>query len=303
VDKTNPKVSIVLPTFNGQKYIKKSIDSCLGQTLSNFELIIVDDCSSDQTPLIINAYNDPRIKCIRNEENKGLPRSLNTGFKEATGEYLTWTSDDNYYESNAILEMLNFLESEKSDFVFCDFTTFKYPSDDTSGAPCEQKRISRGMLPFSEGNFIGPCFMYSKKVRDSIGDYDPELQLMEDYDYWCRVSKGFAISYLNKALYFYLLHGDSLTSTSERERIAVLQFLVNVKNDLCPIRQVREHLTYFMARLIDIQLHFKGSMRIYKLWTKIMYSRRIDRILKGFHKKEITFTKAKNDLLVLFNLT
>lgn len=99
----SPKVSIVLPTYNGARYLRQSIDSCLGQTYRNLELIVVDDASTDTTPEIIRSYQDPRIRVIRHEKSKMLPESLNTGFRAVSGDYLTWTSDDNYYVPEAIL--------------------------------------------------------------------------------------------------------------------------------------------------------------------------------------------------------
>ena len=110
----NPKVSIILPTYNGAKYLRESIDSCLSQTHKNIELIIVDDCSTDQTSQIIKPYQDARIRYIRNEKNMRLPRSLNIGFALATGEYLTWTSDDNQFLPHAIETMLKILREDKS---------------------------------------------------------------------------------------------------------------------------------------------------------------------------------------------
>ena len=78
----NPLISIVLPTYNGTKYIRQSIDSVLSQTLKDFELIIVDDCSTDNTKEVVSAYTDQRIRYIRNEQNLRLPGTLNVGFKE-----------------------------------------------------------------------------------------------------------------------------------------------------------------------------------------------------------------------------
>ena len=110
------KVSIVLPVFNGEKFIKDSIESVLNQTFKDFELIIVNDCSTDSTPDIINSYaeKDSRIKIINNKTNLKLPQSLNVGFKNAKGEYYTWTSDDNIYKENAIEYMASFLDKNKN---------------------------------------------------------------------------------------------------------------------------------------------------------------------------------------------
>jgi glycosyltransferase involved in cell wall biosynthesis len=116
----HPLVSIVLPTYNGSRYIQQSIDSCLNQTYSNIELIIVDDGSTDCTEQIINSYTDNRIRYIQHQKNAGLPTALNTGVAHATGDYLTWTSDDNFYAPQAIETQLTFLLKNKYDFVYCD---------------------------------------------------------------------------------------------------------------------------------------------------------------------------------------
>ena len=110
MNKITPLVSIVLPTYNGENFIAKAIESILKQTYTNFELIIVDDCSSDATNEIINSYakKDARIRIIKNDVNKKLPASLNIGFDNAKGEYYTWSSDDNEYYPQAFEKMVDF---------------------------------------------------------------------------------------------------------------------------------------------------------------------------------------------------
>jgi len=95
-------ISIVLPVYNGEKYLAVAIDSFLNQTHSNFELIIVNDCSKDSSLAIVERYaaRDARIKIINNRENKKLPASLNIGHQLAKGEYITRTSDDNIAKAN-----------------------------------------------------------------------------------------------------------------------------------------------------------------------------------------------------------
>src|SRR5258708_28767526 len=105
--KQQAKVSIVLPSYNGASYLKQSIDSCLAQTHKNIELIIVNDGSYDDTEKIVKSYNDLRITYLKSTLTRGISASLNKGFSKATGEYLTWTSDDNYYVPTAIEKMFN----------------------------------------------------------------------------------------------------------------------------------------------------------------------------------------------------
>ena len=92
-----PKISIVLPCYNGAKMLGNAIESIINQTLQNWELIIVNDCSTDNTLQVAQSFaeKDNRIKVITNEYNSKLPASLNNGFRQAQGEYWTWTSDDN----------------------------------------------------------------------------------------------------------------------------------------------------------------------------------------------------------------
>src|SRR5687768_16352258 len=108
--KPGPLVSIVLPTYNGCRYLCESIDSCRKQTYPHWELILVDDCSTDDTPRIMAeaVRSDARIRSVRHETNKKLPSGLNTGFRLAKGDYLTWTSDDNCYRPEALAEMVAF---------------------------------------------------------------------------------------------------------------------------------------------------------------------------------------------------
>lgn len=200
------KVSIVLPVYNGAKYIRKSIDSCLEQTHSNLELIIVDDASNDETPQIINSYSDKRIRYIRHPRNLKLPRALNTGFKQATGEYLTWTSDDNFYASDAIEVMVKFLLTyPQIGYVYTD----EYHIDENDNI---NKYFAVGPVEsLQSDNLIGGCFLYHRSVSEEIGEYNPDTYLAEDYDYWIRISKRFRMQRLRRPLYYYRLHKDSLT--------------------------------------------------------------------------------------------
>lgn len=202
------KVSIILPVYNGEKYLAKSIESCLNQTYKNIELLIVNDCSTDNTLQIINQYAeiDNRVRIINNEENKKLPASLNIGHKEAEGDLITWTSDDNFYELNALEVMLVEMLEKKADIVYSDFFLI-----DAGG--CRLRRVSlHGIENIIFGNFISCCFLYKKEVYIRNKGYDENLFLVEDYDFWLRAILHSSYSQIKKALYNYRKHPQSLTS-------------------------------------------------------------------------------------------
>lgn len=210
-----PKVSIVLPTYNGEKYLKESLDSILRQTFIDWELIIVNDCSTDGTQLIINEYarRDNRIKVIINESNLKLPQSLNKGFDSATGEYLTWTSDDNYYLDNAIHEMVYFLKKNKKYAMVCARMEIIDEIGKSIGSSIQYEKEE--ML---YNNRVGACFMYRRKIKDLIGNYNSDFFLVEDYEYWLRILfNREEIGWIDQILYRYRYHGKSLSFTKKKE--------------------------------------------------------------------------------------
>lgn len=207
------KVSIVLPTYNGERYIRESIDSILNQTYKDWELIIVNDCSTDNTINIIEEYaeKDKRIKIINNKKNEKLPKSLNIGFREAVGEYLTWTSDDNAYLDRALEEMVKFLEQNSKYQMVCAQMDFV----DKNGN-FMYKHVEYSDLLMFYNDCVGACFMYRNKVLREVGEYDTEKFCIEDYEYWMRIIKKYgSIGFLKETLYKYRKHEESLTDTKK----------------------------------------------------------------------------------------
>lgn len=284
---SSQKVSIILPTYNGSKYIRQSMDSCLNQTYKNIELIIVDDGSKDETPDIIMSYKDDRIKYIRHEKNRGLPHALNTGFEKATGEYLTWTSDDNYYANDAIKKMLNYLKNNNCELVFCDYYSF----EDNDSEDFNLIKLPDNVA-FDKINPVRACFLYKRKVYEVIGVYNPETKLAEDYDYWIRVSKQFNMFHLGEPLYFYRIHKKSLYSSRFYE-VEVVKLLVRLKHDILDTNQTTE-------MLIDLIGRKKKLYKLNKFLGKIMFSKKINTILNDYKLGKISFSNAICNLSFIY---
>lgn len=214
-----PVVSIVLPVYNGEKYLAQSIESCLAQTFTDWELIIVDDCSKDTTPQIIQTYaaRDQRIKPYRNQQNKKLPGSLNEGFRHAVGQYLTWTSDDNLYRPLALQTMVTYLvQNPQIDLVYTDFSRIT-----ETGAFKDLMKIHEPEDILVDT--IGACFLYKRAVHDKLGGYAEDLFLAEDYDFFIRAYNNFKFAHLPQDLYQYRAHDQRLSATREMERYGVFE--------------------------------------------------------------------------------
>jgi glycosyltransferase involved in cell wall biosynthesis len=215
-------VSIVLPTYNGLDYLEKSIKSCLDQTYNNIELIVVDDHSDQNIKQLIDSISDPRIKYIRNNENKGLPESLNIGFANADGQFLTWTSDDNYYAKNAIEILLNYLNNHPDiDFVYSSY----YIID--SNEKVIKECISKSPFFLNFKNHVGGCFLFKSIVFQKIGGFYKEYLLAEDYHYWLRVRQNFKMANIKDSLYYYRTHQNSLTGQNKKQKIAKMAYFAS----------------------------------------------------------------------------
>jgi glycosyltransferase involved in cell wall biosynthesis len=206
-------VSIVLPTHNGARHLHESIESCLAQTYPHFELIVVDDGSTDATSAIAetHARHDSRVRVIRLDPNRRLPGALNAGFAEAAGRYLTWTSDDNLFRPSALEALVEVLEQQPEiDVVYSDYSVVDAEGHDLGPGPVAERAQLLRL------NAVGPCFLYRRAVHDIVGAYAEDLFLAEDYDYWLRVSAAHELHWLRRDLYVYRRHDRSLTATQAR---------------------------------------------------------------------------------------
>lgn len=222
-------ISIVLPTYNGSKYIAESIESVIAQTYQDWELIVIDDCSTDDTDQIVQKYadRDSRINLYKNEKNLKLPASLNRGFSLSKGEYLTWTSDDNRFKQNALQALMDGFGDEDVGLVFSAMDYI-----DAEGRLVGHTPQTESTDELYYNNIVGASFMYTREVYEKIGNYDTEKFLVEDYDYWLRIARIFPIKFINDSLYLYRIHSGSLTEKKNKEMLrAKIQLLTNVINE------------------------------------------------------------------------
>lgn len=209
-----PAISVVLPVYDGERYLREALDSILAQTFSDFELIAVDDRSTDSSPAMLAEYaeRDSRMRMVTQSANAKLSAALDAGFREARGRWFTWTSNDNRLLPETLVELLAAPEAKnQADIVYADFHLIR--GDDEAGSEV-QIGEPEGLI-FS--NTIGCCFLYRREVDERVGGYDEALFGIEDYDFWLRVeAAGFRFHHIDKSLYIYRRHDDSLTDKRAR---------------------------------------------------------------------------------------
>ena len=241
------KVSIVLPTRNGARFLEQAVNSCLIQSHKDIELIIVNDGSTDNTEDLIKGFLDNRIIYLKHKTRKGVPAALNKGFLAASGKYFTWTSDDNIYAPDAIARMIRALEAEPfAVLVYSDFEVV-----DERGKMIEVCR--RHQIDIKKYNGIGPCFLYKASAGQDVGSYEPRWELVEDYEYWIRFLKKYGCVNVPEVLYTYRAHKASLTE-SKRFAVLVMDRLLKNKSGFIP---VRETLSDIKQGLNECRVHGK----------------------------------------------
>lgn len=211
-----PRISVILPVYNGAEYLDAAIQSVLMQLYTDFELIIIDDCSTDDTPSIAKNYlSNPKVKYFRNEKNLKLPASLNKGFSFASGEYLTWTSCDNLYLPQAFNRMVAALDADPTlGMVYADMQVIDEADKELYYVPAGPATD----LIFR--NVVGGCFLYRATILHLVGGYTVDLFLCEDYEYWVRIALINKIAPINEKLYLYRTHQKSLSVSHTKEVIA-----------------------------------------------------------------------------------
>lgn len=255
-------VSIVLPIYNGEKYMQSSIDSIINQTYRNWELLILDDGSTDKTAEISLEYvkMDSRIHYFRNPQNLRLPRNLNRGFSLSKGEYLTWTSDDNMYKPEAIKKMVEKLESSRKQFVYASCRIIDADNNEIEYIMVNESSNKR----IVGSNPVGACFMYTREVYEKIGDYDPEYTLVEDFDYWQRITAKFGAACISEILYYYRWHNGALTSTMKQDIFNQTLEKVLLKNRPLFGKLDLDQKYYFYKGLYDCKKKRNSSNNPYK---------------------------------------
>jgi glycosyltransferase involved in cell wall biosynthesis len=259
-----PLVSVILPVYNGERYIADSVRSVLAQTYRNLELIIINDGSTDRTLEILEEFrNDQRVK-IHTQPNRKLPAALSAGFAKANGEFYTWTSADNLMKPRCLEVLVKFL-SARSDVemvyaneeIIDDQGKAVEESDFCPGyqVPPGSANIhwpqDPGELIFVQNNYIGACFLYRSWAGRILGDYDAHCFGYEDYEYWMRMDALFRVAHLGRpdTLYLYRLHEESLSAKEKQmkivERVRSFMSIEGERHqlyaDLCDVTLIGSH--------------------------------------------------------------
>lgn len=198
--KNHPKISVIMSVYNEEKYLKRAIESILNQTFNDFEFIIVNDSSTDNSLEIIQSYHDGRIKVINNGRRTGLAACLNKALAIAKGEYIGRQDADDFSLPNRFEEQIEYFKGNpKTALLGTDI----YLMDEKGKIFTQKKAMPH--LPSDKlsayNPFVHGSVMFKKAVVDDLGAYNSVFKYAQDYELWSRIAKRYEVRNLGVPLY------------------------------------------------------------------------------------------------------
>jgi hypothetical protein len=218
----DPLVSIVMPVYNGEKYLAKAIESILIQSFTNFEFIIIDDGSNDSSLTILKQYSskDPRVRVIVNEENLGIAKSLNKGVTQAQGKYIARMDADDISLSNRIEQQVDFLEAHPDISVLGAQFTIIDSNDNLLGGITLP--IFPGVVKWEliySCPLAHPAIMMRRSLFSIEGFQYRHRPVAQDYDLWSRISRNHKLTNLPETLLLLRKHHGNISKTNELQQL------------------------------------------------------------------------------------
>jgi len=266
-----PNVSVILPAYNSANFLKEAVESIVHQTLQDWELIIIEDGSTDETALILNGFSDPRIRCLKNEVNKGLVYSLNRAIDISSGRYIARMDADDISQPERLEKQVNFLDNHPEIAVYDVRQQFiddkGNPTGEFNSDIIGSANIYHKMPWF---NCMGhPSVMLRAEIAKA---YLYRKVVYEDYDLWLRLlNDGLKLERTLEPLLLYRVHGGSIIAQS---------------------KQANQHF----KKIADTKLFYLCRLPWVKCFTifnlKVLISMKLDYITWGFKKiKSFLFKK------------
>lgn len=275
------KISVIIPTFNRIDLLKRAIDSVLNQSIKPYDIIVVDDGSTDDTSeMIQQKYKS--INLIQ-QKNSGVSAARNNGIKNAQGDWIALLDSDDEWKKNKLEEQVNKLtDNPKYDFCHTNEIWIR------NGIRVNQKKRHKKYGGFIFDKCLDICrispssVLFNKNILNHVGWFDEKLPVCEDYDLWLRITADYEILFIDKPLIVkYGGHNDQLSNSVEaieRFRIKALQSLLensdlSKNNRIHAIEMIIKKLNIYLKGLVKRKKHdeAKKVAEKIKVWNKDMF--------------------------------
>lgn len=277
-------VSVIIPAYNREKTIERAVMSVLNQTYKDLELIVVDDCSKDNTVEVLKSIKDDRLKIIRLEKNSGACVARNVGIENAQGDYIAFQDSDDEWLLDKLEKQMAIFEKEKVDLVFCAFNRFGL-GEDLTYPELPEGIVERKVL--LEDSRISTQTLIGKKECFENVKFDPEMPRLQDYDITIRLSKKYSIYFVNKPLVNMYVQNDSISKNKDKLIKAESMILSKYKDDV----EKYEDFKYHNVRVLAIYKRIGGYKSSYEYKTLYKMKPSVSSLLKYIYTKITDITK------------
>lgn len=242
----NPLISVILPVYNGERFIAKAINSVLSQSCNNMELIIIDDNSNDSSEIIINRYTsiDERVRCFRKNIRGGAGAARNYGMGQARGDYFAFIDSDDLYVSCKLEKQIDFLSKNPQYGLVYNDVTFINENDEKMGAMhpdlyLKRKEDWRAYALFRQTIPAIATIMIRREIFDKGYRYCETTDYGEDVKFVFDISEEYSFGYINEELYCYRKHKNNITNNriiakrefEKWERSFDVKEIINIVNE------------------------------------------------------------------------
>lgn len=244
-------ISIIVPIYNAERYLRKCLDSLVNQTKKELEFILVNDGSTDTTEDIIKTYKDKRIKYFKNK-NQGIGKTRNFGIEKSTGKYIMFVDSDDYLEKNACEILYNKAINTNSDLVVCDFYKVYKNEELEEVRLIDFKQTSLKKMPslINEINLSPWNKIYKRELITSNNLKFIENLKYEDAPFvLLTLFNAKNISKVNECLNYYVIHGNSETTVRDKKCFDILKIIDIIRNDLKE-EYLKEELDKLTVRIV-----------------------------------------------------
>lgn len=302
---TNPKISVLTAVYKSAELICPAIESVLNQTFDNFEWVIINDATPDNSIEIIESYNDPRIKIYHNDTNIGLAASLNKGLDLCTGEYIARMDTDDVCYPNRFEQQVKFMESHSEIAIAGSWVNLTGEKKGVWKTPVKHEEIQCKLI-FNSA-IAHPTVMMRKVIIEKYGfRYDERLRRIQDYDLWVRASQIVKLANIPEVLLDYRIDDTSKTDEVIKRANVVIYSIRQKQLDKLGIvltKEEADNLHYISAGKFDeitcavanrvIESIIKRN-RVEKIYDQRALEKYLGRVLIRMGlKKPSSFFKAK----------
>jgi glycosyltransferase involved in cell wall biosynthesis len=304
LEKHDPLISIIIPTYNRARLLGRSIQSILNQTFQNFEIIVVDDCSSDNTEKVVKGFHDERVRYIRHEERKGANFARNTGIRVARGEYVAFQDSDDEWLPEKLEKQMRAFKNDPPDLGVVYTSFWLIGKGRKTYCPSSDVKQKEGNIHdiLLETNFISTQTAVVKKACfEKVGMFDEILPCLQEWELWIRISKYYRFKHIDEPLVNAYLQPDSISRNMNALIIAQKRILEKYFGEISKKPELLEKHYFEIGTSLCLngeieegKNYFLKAIKAYPFNTKLLFSTLFSLLgLSAYNKVATIYLRVK----------